>query len=111
MNTYKLSANTKEEIIEFIKIVYDFDWDGFQTPISINQNTLVYLDKIILSYDLDENNLAINIIYLDGFHFDLLTDKDLFFTEQKDENDNILDIFYYSNITQHFPLEPKHKFA
>lgn len=111
MKVYKLSANTKEEIIEFLNDVFQYNWNGTQTPITIDKTTFTYIDKIINTYDLDENNLPINITYLDGYHFDLLSDKDIFFIEQKDENNNVIPIIFYPNIIQHKPKNPKHLFS
>lgn len=111
MKVYKLSVNTKDEIIDFLNDVFQYNWNGTQTPITIDNSTFVYLGQIINTHDIDENGLPINITYLDGYHFDLLSDKDIFFVEQKDENGNVLPLVFYSNIVQHNPTNPKHLFS
>jgi len=91
---YKFSTSTNQEIIDLLS-TFNIEWDGSSTPISSNNLTFVYIGQIIQSFELDEIGNIINQVYSDGLHFDILTDV----------------VFNIpSNIIQHYPINPKHRF-
>ena len=92
---YKFSATTTEQIGIFLKSNFNFDFD--EKSAMLNQtDALVYINgngKIPNTTNPETGEV---ISYLPGLHFDILTDKDLTITE---------------GVNQHFPDNPKHKFA
>lgn len=94
MNEYKLSTTTIEQIIQFLKSEFDFDWGGTKTPQMLNAtDCFVFIGQIPTEINQETGEV---ISYLDGFHFDLLTTKDLIIPE---------------GVIQHNPINPKHQFA
>jgi hypothetical protein len=89
---YKLSAATIEQIAIFLKINFEFEFE--EKSNMLNQtDAFVYLG--ILPNEIDDKTGKV-ISYLDGLHFDILTDKELVLIE---------------GISKHFPTEPKHQFT
>lgn len=94
MNIYKFSTNKIENIKSFLKSQFAFDWDGTTTPKMLNAtDCFVFIGQIPNQINSETGEV---ISWLDGFHFDILTNKDLTIPE---------------GINQHFPAEPKHQFA
>lgn len=94
MKTYKLSTSTKQEIIDFL-LLNGIEWDGYSTPLTFNNITFVYIGDIISSYEINSDGYMSNIIYMDGKHFDILTD---------------IELEIPSNIIEHNPLNHIHTF-
>ena len=94
MKQYKLSTTTIEIIAQFLKQEFNFDWDGTNTPQMLNvTDCFVFLGKLPNETNIETGEV---ISYLDGLHFDLLTNKELLIPAE---------------ITQHKSLNPKHTFA
>ena len=94
MKEYKLSTTTIEIITQFLKSEFDYDWDGSNTPQMLNQtDCFVFLGQLPNEINAETGDV---ISYLEGLHFDILTNKDLTITE---------------GINQHNPINPKHQFA
>lgn len=91
MFEYKLSAESKENIILFLQSI-EVEWFGILSPISFTTGTFVYIGEIP-----NEINAEGEIIsWLSGYHFDL-------------QISNRIEIPEY--ITEHNPINSKHKFA
>jgi hypothetical protein len=91
---YKFSASTIEEIFIFLKSNFDFDFEEKSAMLN-NTDALVFINGTgKIPNEVTEQGEVIS--YLDGFHFDILTSKELNITE---------------GIKAHFPNNPKHKFA
>ena len=94
MKQYKLSTTTIELIKSFLKKEFDFDWNGLNTPTMLNETDyFVFIGQIPNQINAETGEV---ISWLDGLHFDLLTNKELSIPTE---------------ITQHKPLNPKHTFA
>lgn len=94
MNEYKLSATTIERITQFLKQNFDFDWDGSTTPQMLNAtDCFVFIGQIPNEINTETGEV---ISWLDGLHFDILTN---------------LDLIIHEGINQHNPVNPKHQFA
>lgn len=96
MTTYKLSTTTKENINNFLSTL-EIEWDGQSTPLTLKDGKIVfvYLGQIIKSYSINEEGFLTDIVYEDGFHFDILSENELEIPEY---------------ILQHNPLNPYHSF-
>lgn len=97
MNEYKLSANTIEQITQFLKSEFGFDWNGLNENAMLNQtDCFVFVNgngRIPNEINTETGEV---VSYLDGLHFDILASKDLTIPEV---------------ITRHFTTTPKHQFA
>lgn len=89
---YKLSATTVEQIAAFLSAAFNFQFEGKSAMLN-QTDALIYIG--ILPNEINAETGEV-LSYLEGLHFDILTNKDLTITE---------------GINQHFPSEPKHKFA
>ena len=88
---YKFSATTTEQIGTFLKSNFNFDFD--EKSAMLNQtDALVYLGQL----PNEINKQGEVLTWLNGLHFDILTDKELTLTQ---------------GIIEHNPNNPKHKFA
>jgi hypothetical protein len=97
MKEYKLSTTTIEQITQFLKSEFGFDWNGLNENAMLNQtDCFVFVNgngQVPNEINAETGEV---VSYLDGLHFDILTSKDLTIPE---------------GITRHFPINPKHKFA
>ena len=94
MKKYKFSTNGIENIKSFLKQEFNFDWNGSSTPQMLNTtDCFVFLGQ--LANEINEETGEV-ISWLEGFHFDILTSKDLTISE---------------GINQHNTTNPKHQFA
>lgn len=97
MKKYKLSTTTIEQITQFLKSEFGFDWNGLKENAMLNQtDCFVFVNgNGIIPNEINTETGEV-ISYLEGLHFDILTDKDLTIHE---------------GIIRHFPENPKHLFA
>ena len=94
METYKFSTDNIETIVQFLKDEFNFNWDATNTPQMLNEtDCFVYLGQIPNQINPETGEV---ISWLDGFHFDILTSKELSIPTE---------------IIQHKSLNPKHTFA
>lgn len=97
MIEYKLSTTTIEQITQFLKSEFDYDWNGLNENAMLNQTECFVFVNGNGQIPNEINTETGEVIsYLEGLHFDILTCKDLIIPE---------------GITRHFPSEPKHQFA
>lgn len=97
MKKYKLSAPTIEIITQFLKSEFDFDWDDLKENTMLNQtDCFVFVNGNGQVPNEINTETGEVISWLDGLHFDILTN---------------LDLIIHEGINQHNPVNPKHQFA
>ena len=99
MKIYKISANTEAEIKAHICELCEVEeWSQYLSNLDKGIHICVYLGKIIdtqATYD-DEGNVITEATYFNGYHADIMADKEISFLEA---------------ITVHNPEHPVHCFA
>jgi len=95
MKEYKLSAQSVEQIEAFLLANFNFEFKGNSSMVN-QTDCFVFINEngqIPNQINIETGEV---ISWLDGLHFDILTNKDLTIPE---------------GINQHYPSEPKHQFA
>jgi hypothetical protein len=92
MREYKLSATNIEQIEAFLFESFEFEFEGKSGMLN-KTDAFVYLGQLPLEVEPKTGEVT---KWIDGLHFDILTEKELNIPE---------------GIIRHYPRNPKHQFA
>jgi hypothetical protein len=94
MNEYKLSAENKSQIKEFLFQVFNYEWNEVTQSAMLN-NTDAFVFIGLIPEAINEETGEV-LSYFSGLHFDLLSS---------------LNITIPESFVIHNPITPKHRFA